>query len=130
MRISTCVATNTDWNCAKAWETGLVITTNTGPIRRWATPPPLRCITPRNHTEPNQPVELEVRPPAVVKKITQETGGRKRCWTSFLLSKYLGEQSNDSQPNRSLAPESYSLFSPLSGLKMGTSSSNECQSAE
>jgi hypothetical protein len=41
---------------------------------------------------------------------------------SFLLSKYPGKQRTDGQPNRPSAPESHSLFSAASGLKMGTSS--------
>jgi hypothetical protein len=59
----------------------------------------------------------------VVKRITQENGrGGSGAAVSFLLSQYLGEQKNDGQPNRPSAPKSQSLFSVLSGLKMGTSS--------
>src|ERR1700677_1380179 len=68
MKTSTCVVMNTDWHCAKALGTGLVITTITGPTRRWATPRPRKCIGLLNHTAPNRQVGLEVRPPVVVKK--------------------------------------------------------------
>ena len=47
--------------------------------------------------------------------------GESGAMAAFLLSKHLGKQSNDGQPNRLSAPESHSLFSASSGLIMGTS---------
>src|ERR1022692_1291978 len=112
-----------DWNCARALANGLGITTNTGPIRRSATPRRRKCITPRNRMERNRQVGLEVRPPVVVKKNPpRKREGESGATASFLLAKYLRGQRNDGQPNRPSAPESHSLFSAASGLEMGTSS--------
>jgi hypothetical protein len=58
----------------------------------------------------------------VKKNHPRKREGGSGAAASFLLSQYLGEQSNDGQPNRPSEPESHSLFSALSGLKMGTSS--------
>ena len=70
----------------------------------------------------NLRVGLEVRPPVVVKKKhPRKREGESGATAAFLLSKHLGKQSNDGQPNRPSAPESHRLFSPVSGLKMGTS---------
>ena len=126
MRTSTCGGMNTDWNCAKALGTGLVITTVTGHTKRWAMLRPLRCIMPLNHTGRNRQVGLEVRPPMLVKKNhPRKREGGSGAAASFLLSQYLGEQRNDGQPNRPSEPESHSLFSVLSGLQMGTSSMSQ-----
>lgn len=106
----------------QALETGLVITTITDHTKRWATPRRPRCIALLNHTERNRQVGLEVRPPMVVKKNPpRKREGGSGAAASFLHSQYLGKQSNDGQPNRPSAPKSHSLFSVLSGLKMGTS---------
>jgi PEP-CTERM motif len=58
----------------------------------------------------------------VKKNHPRKREGGSGAVASFLLSQYLGEQRNDGQPNRPSEPESHSLFSALSGLKMGTSS--------
>ena len=117
---------NTDGNCGRALGNGLRITTITGHTRRWATLRPVNCIVPLNHTERNRQVGLEVRPPVVVKKNhPRKREGGSGAVASFLLAQYLGEQRNDGQLNRPSAPESHSLFSAISGLKMGTSSFHE-----
>jgi hypothetical protein len=72
--------------------------------------------------ERNLRAGLEVRPPVVVKKNPpRKREGESGATAAFLLSKDLGEQRSDGQPNRPSAPESHSLFSAASGLKMGTS---------
>ena len=58
----------------------------------------------------------------VKKNHPRKREGGSGAAASFLHSQYLGKQSNDGQPNRPSEPESHSLFSALSGLKMGTSS--------
>ena len=123
MRTSTCAATSMAWNCARVLANGLGITMSVVPISRSATPRRRKCITPLNHMGRNQQVGLEVNPPVVVKKNhPRKREGESGAAASFLLSKYLRDQRTDGQPNRPADPESHSLFSALSGLKMGTSS--------
>jgi hypothetical protein len=64
-----------------------------------------------------------MRPPVMVETITpRQREGESGAAASFLLSKYLGEQTNDGQPNNPSNPKSHSLFSAVSGSKMGTRS--------
>ena len=64
-----------------------------------------------------------MRPPVVVQRITpRKREGESGAAASFLLSKQLGEQTNDGQPNNPSNPKSHSLFSAVSGSKLGTSS--------
>ena len=108
-------------NCAAALATGLVVITPTDHIRRWVTRRQRKCITSQNRTVQNQQVGLEMRLPMVVERITpRQWEGESGAPAPFLLSKYLGKQSNNSQPNGLSDPKSCSLFSALSGLKMGT----------
>src|SRR5271169_156674 len=122
MRKFTCAATSMDWNCAKALANGLGITTRVVRIRRSAMLRQRKYIAPLNRMERNLRVGLEVRPPLVVEKNhPRKREGGSGAAAALLLSKYLGEQRRNGQPNRPSPPESHSLFSTASGLQMGTS---------